>query len=485
MSREEDLIRSTTHAIASAVREVPPLRLEQAADELGAKGLPGFKSRTSRRQPGGGRPRGAARRPRRWRSWAAPLTAAAVVVALAIALVLVKDLPNGRAVPASPAGQGGVPRYYVALKQLAGDVNSSDQRNDIVVGDSLTGKTLATFAPPARTAFESVTAAEDDRTFVVFGVTSSTGSFSGSPVKGATVTSSWYEVRLAPGTAHPARLTRLPIAPVTASSKGISGLYEFVGSFGAVLSGSGTELAVPAGSASRGSLAVPVSAASREFAVRVFSIATGKLLDVWTTTDVSLVEEPSLSWIDGDRKLALLSRNQVLLAKTGRVTTNVTVREWPADGLASGDLIASSKVVWTMTLKAPATAVESCTEPVVGGVVVISADGKTFSCTTAGGSVANDRLAFHTFPLAASTTAATPGTTDYLATFTKEQGLYIPEVLWASASGSTLIGALFPYDGSAAAMADGMHIGVISHGTFTALRFPASLAKSTIADIAF
>lgn len=479
MSREEDLIRSTTRAIASTVREVPPLQLEPAANELES---PAF---APRRPPGGGR------RPRRWRSWGVPLIAATVVVALAISLVLVKDLTNGSAVSGYPATSsvvpGGVPRYYVALEQLAGDVNSSNQRNDIVVGDSLTGKILATIAPPARTAFESVTAAADDRTFVVFGVTSSTGSFGGDPsIKGPTMTGNWYEVSLAPGTAHPARLTRLPIAPVTASSTGITGLYEFIDSFGSVLSASGAELAVPAGGAWGGSLAVPSSAVTRSFAVRVFSVATGKLLDVWTTPHVTLAEEPSLTWIDGDRDLALLSRNQVVPAKSPvRVTTNVTVREWPVASLGTSDLIADSKVVWTMTLKSPQTAVEACTEPVVGGAVVISADGKTFSCTTAGGSAANDRVAFHTYPLAASTTATTPGTTDYLTTFSKEQGQHIPEVLWSSPSGSTLIGALFPYDGSAAAIADGTHIGVISHGTFTSLRLPASLAKSTLVDIAF
>ncbi len=111
MSREEDLIRSTTRAIASTVREVPPLRLEPAADEL----------RSPARAPR--RARGGSGRQRRWWSWGAPLTAAAVVVALAIALVLVRDIPNGGVVSPSPAtstGPGGVPRYYVALTQFSG-----------------------------------------------------------------------------------------------------------------------------------------------------------------------------------------------------------------------------------------------------------------------------------------------------------------------------------------------------------------------------
>ena len=89
MSREEDLIRSTTHAIASTVSEVPPLRLERAVDST----LP--PARTPRRARGGGR--------RHWWSWGAPLAAAAVVVALAIALVVIRDMPNDGVVSPNPA----------------------------------------------------------------------------------------------------------------------------------------------------------------------------------------------------------------------------------------------------------------------------------------------------------------------------------------------------------------------------------------------
>ena len=144
MSREEDLIRSTTQAIASTVREVPPLRLDPAAGEL----------RSPARAPR--RPRGGSGRPRRWWSWAAPLTAAAVVVALAIALVIIKDLPNGGRVPSkapTSTGPGGIPRYYVALSPAS---SKSGAPNGLVVGDSLTGKTITTFTPPAGTSFESV-----------------------------------------------------------------------------------------------------------------------------------------------------------------------------------------------------------------------------------------------------------------------------------------------------------------------------------------
>jgi hypothetical protein len=463
MSREEDLIRSTTHAIASTVREVPPLRLEPAPDELRSP------ARAPRRLRGG---RG---RQGRWRSWAAPLTAAAVVVALAISLVLVRDIPNDGAVSpnlTTSTSPGGVPRYYVALKQLDGDLNSSIQRNDIVVGDSLTGKTLATFAPPAGTAFESVSAAADDRTFVVFAVTSSTGSFD--PSSKAVLTGSWYEVRLAPGTAHPARLTPLPIQPLTVANSYVNaGIGRLIDSFGSVLSGSGRELAVPESTAPHG------------LAVKVFSVATGQLLHEWTTNDLPFAQEPSLAWIDGDRKLALVSRSTDVQPNAKFAINNVTVREWPVAGPASGDLVADSKLVWNVqTVKNPLTTVQLCVEPVVGGPVLISADGKTFSCTTAGGWGPTDHLSFHTYPLTASTTATAQGTIDYQVTYTNK-GRYIPEVVWTSPSGDTLIGALFPYVGGSPVAVYGPRIGVISHGKFTPLRLAASLAAATVTAIAF
>jgi hypothetical protein len=446
MSREEDLIRSTTHAIASTVREVPPLRLEPATDEL----------RSPARAPR--RPRGSGRQRRRW-SWAAPLTAAAVVVALAISLVLIKDIPNGSEVPPTPAastGPGGLPRYFVALMQLAGDVNSGTQRNDIVVGDSLTGKTLATFAPPAHTAFESVTAAADDRTFVVFAVTSSNGKFTVS-AKDPTLTGSWYEVRLAPGTADPARLSRLPIQPLTepVSTGGYVnvGVDYFIDTFASALSGSGKELAVP-------------EKTPHGLAVKVFSVATGQLLHDWTTNGTFL--DPSLTWLNGDRELALGGTSVTGQPGSRSTVMNATVHEWPVAEPDSGDLLADSKVVW-----GPPRAEKGQNPFANCGPGLISADGKTFSCTTAGGSAANDHLSFHTYPLTASTTATAQGRVDYQVMLQKER--YIPEVLWASPSGGTLIGALIPYLGSAASVANGLQIGVISHGKFTPLRLPPNL----------
>jgi hypothetical protein len=77
----EEKIRAATRAEAATLRELGPLRLPPAPGEL-----PGPEAARTRRQ-------------RRLRPWIAPVTAAAAVIALAISLVIVRDIPNGRGVP--------------------------------------------------------------------------------------------------------------------------------------------------------------------------------------------------------------------------------------------------------------------------------------------------------------------------------------------------------------------------------------------------
>ena len=330
MSSVEDRMHAAMSAAADlAAREIPaapPLR------------LPPETARGARR----------ARPPRRWIRWTVPLAAAAAVVVLAGSLALIKDIQNGSMVPPNPAtttGPGGIPRYYVALKQLATYTDVVVPPAGIVVGDSLTGGTLATFAPPARTTFASVTAAADDRTFVVFAVTSSTGSFAAKAR--TTLTGRWYQVRLAPGAARPARLTRLPVKPVilTHDIPADAAQAALTGPFATALSGSGRELAVPEWVAPHG------------LAVKVFSVATGRLLHEWTVSDPSLTPaQPYLTWIDGDKSLAIGS-----FFSSNPAASDFTVREWPVAGSASGDLAAVSKIVWSLRFTTnPSTTLQDC-----------------------------------------------------------------------------------------------------------------------------
>ena len=467
MSREEDLIRSTTHAIASTVRDVPPLQLEPAADELSSPAR-------------GPRPARGGRRPRRWRNWIAPVASAAVVAALAIALVIIKDVPNGGRVPASPSasaptGPGGIPRYYVAVSAVTGPAGSP---NALRVGDSLTGKTIATIRSSAHMSFESVMAADDDQTFVVYGLTRS----------GSAETGRWFKLRLAPGTADPARLTPLPVEPVSVPLG--QGSFPQYGIFAMALSGSGRELAVAE---------VPSSAGG--VTVKVFSLATGRLLHDWTTDDPSisvpstwtydLVSPSALTWTDGDQALALTTTDKGASLGTG----TETVRTLNVDGPPNGDLRADSKVSWT-TPAAPQTATAGDTQLVACGILlldrvppVISADGKTASCAAtsqaSGTSAIRWTETFSTYRIGAGTTAADQGTVAYQVTRQETASSGVSgggEVLWVSPSGGTLIGV---WGVAAANGSVPFHAGVISHGTFTPLRFPASYTLTNVRDIAW
>ena len=361
----------------------------------------------------------------------------------------------------------------------------SNQPLHIVVGDSVTGKPLATFAPPKDTMFRSVTAAADDRTFVVSAWTSANGSFL-LPSK-ATVTGIWYEVRLAPGTADPVQLTAAPIAPQPA------GPLPLFPAFTTALSGSGRQLAVAE------------YTAWDAMAVKVFSVATGRLLHVWTFTDPSVppppknrpnfqgaaMSLPAMTWIEGDRTLALAVSDLTHL--DSRTTLAQTVRELNVGGPASGNLLTDSRVVWTgpivkypaSLVQSPAEILQECTEP-QGSGLEISADGQTFSCT-AQSPADGYTQSFRTYPVTLDTTAAEQGRDDYQVTHAQAQGLDTPMVLWTSSSGDTVIAGWNTYaKGTLTDAVGGLHVGVIRRGTFTPLRFPRGFTLSgDPADIAW
>ena len=263
----EDRLRATTQAVTDAMRPVRPLELpdEQPARTRQARG-----TRESRRG-------------RRWVNWGAPLAAAAVVTVLALVLVMLRQAPvpqgsptpvtSATAVPAASSTPmaGSIPRYYVALAGAAGR-NSGLKA---VVGDVSTGKTVATLNPSASQNFYGVTAAADDRTFVVLNYTA------------ATKQTSYYLLRLTPGAAHPTQLTRLPIKPVTAHVAGLA------------LSPDGHELAVMWRTATTQTNAVTYLA--------VYSMTSGAALHTWITKGDNYnaiaggANGESLAWVGGDQ----------------------------------------------------------------------------------------------------------------------------------------------------------------------------------------
>jgi hypothetical protein len=140
----------------------------------------------------------------------------------------------------SGAPATGVPEYYVAWMQA--------DTPYLVVGNTFTGQTIATVGAPAGVSLEAVYGmAADDRTFVV----------TGQRLHGADAGTVWYLLRIAPGSAAPARLTPLPI-PARQDPAG------------AAVSPDGTRLAV----------ALPGSPAT----LRVYSVSSGSLIREWSTT---------------------------------------------------------------------------------------------------------------------------------------------------------------------------------------------------------
>ena len=256
MITTEDRARAAMRAIGDTVRDAPPLQLPSALDLPAAADEVQFGGhgarRVSLRRPGGAARPASRGRDRRWRSRLAPIAAAVAVAAVAIALVTIKDVPNGRvASPSpsttstSPAGKSvsipGVPEYYVAWMQA--------DTPYLVVGDTATGQQVGEVSEPHGVYLEEIYgAAADDRSFIAMG--DRLGGADGG-------TAVWYLLRIDPGGKIPARLTQVPI-PVRQNPAGVA------------ISPDGTELAV--------------ALAGSPATVRVYAIATGRVLRTWSAT---------------------------------------------------------------------------------------------------------------------------------------------------------------------------------------------------------
>lgn len=154
----EDKLRNALRETAGEIPDdPPPLRLSPLA----------VSRHSVRRRP--------AKQPwTRWPPWAAPLAAAAAIVALAAALLtLAPDRPNVEGPSNSqgtttPSGPAAVPPYYVALTSPGdADVYNGDA-TAAEVRATPTGAVLARVVPPKPYVhFAGVTAAADDRTFVL------------------------------------------------------------------------------------------------------------------------------------------------------------------------------------------------------------------------------------------------------------------------------------------------------------------------------
>lgn len=161
-----------------------------------------LKELSEHAQPGSIRPlrEPAARKRRATVRWLAPAAAVAAVLGV-IAAVSVIGRPGSSSPP--PVGtQGPMPPYYVTAYQAFVGSNGATVRTYAVVHDSATGKALATVRVPTLIAQDgtgglSITAAGDDRTFVI------------TQEPGATVTG-FYLLHVG-ANGHSAKLSTLPV----------------------------------------------------------------------------------------------------------------------------------------------------------------------------------------------------------------------------------------------------------------------------------
>jgi hypothetical protein len=407
---------------------------------------------------------------RRWQLWAVPLTAAVAVIALAVALVTIRDLPSGRVTPPpSPASAAaaGVPAYYAAPEPLCPTCGSA-----LVVADTFTGAKLAAFRPPHGTTFEAVSAAGDDRTFVA-----DTVEFPFGPAYSAEHVT-WYLLKITPGASTPVRLTRLAMPDIPRAAS--------IGTV--VLSPSGGELAVTY------ELRDPAPGTN---VLGIYSVATGKLLNSWSATlsgDGALLapfeftfmqSNNQLSWVDGGRALSFTT-----ISDTGSTLVAVRTLELSTGG---GNLIADSRVVWSLR-----SALSEAAACAWGPVTVpwITANGNTIVCFHAvtndpGNTIPSDftvkkRRTWHLTWLAYPT--SDPKTAEAARTLYKftthvtgaqEEGF--SSVQWADATGSTMIVAWTIESTTSSAV----HFGVVSHGRYTPLPTPPGISLTLPPDIAW
>ncbi|HZR48175.1 MAG TPA: hypothetical protein VFB06_01525 [Streptosporangiaceae bacterium] len=297
MNQTEDLVRSTTRALAETVRAVPPPPpIPEAAwrDQVTS----GHRTRSA---------------------WAAPLAAAAAVVVVAVGAVTASSVLTKSGTPrpsASGATANGVsagsytrvPPYYVAV------VNSSLT----VVRATWTGATLARIT--TKTPVAGVAGAADGRTFVLDEQRS---------IMGGSVTwvgqPAFYLLRLtASGTEQ--SLTRLAV-PAIPNGTVVSGL---------AMSPDGSKLAVDVNSGGWPQ--------ARLMEIMSYTLATGAFRS-WTTSGLTNAEAPfgfTGSGVDGAQSISWAADSRTLVFSVeNKSYTGVRLLDTAAGG---SDLIADSRL---------------------------------------------------------------------------------------------------------------------------------------------
>jgi hypothetical protein len=179
---------------------------------------------------------GGARTSRQLRRWLTPVGAAVAVLTIAVGVSTMAELGHHRPPAHRGANQlpGHVPPYYVAIHLVPGSPFPGQFRTRAVVTATRTGAELATVnVPRGYLSFVAITAAADDRTFVL----AAQKAFR--PVKGALIAppTRFFELTIHPSAATPAQRVRLTALPVPAVPRNVFFL-------GFAMSPDGSKLAV-------------------------------------------------------------------------------------------------------------------------------------------------------------------------------------------------------------------------------------------------
>jgi hypothetical protein len=404
--------------------------------------------------------RGRGRAPlRRWGSWLAPVAAAVAVAGVAIGLVAARNTSVARPTPtANSAAPATIPKYYLTFDQPWTDKTKAV---GLVLGDTVTGRRLFRLAPPRGLSFAGITGAADDRTFVT---DADREPYDATDAQ--TQPRTWYLVRVTgAGTHLSLTMTRLPI-PVTPDGGYVEGI---------ALSPDGTKLAV----ATRPSYADPKP---REL-LRVYSVATGRVLRSWSAAPGQRVIErllptvgpdanSSLSWVGNDALAYVDAGGSAVVASGDVMVLDLSSPD--------GSLLASSRLI---SLTYDRGGGQSAARPPFRcGLyfIAVAGDGKSFVCGGSGVSTANlpdasagqlrvlwcpaDKPAWNTAAFAAFSLA-----TGEQAGFVAGYRTGCPNVasvpLWTSDTGSVVIGYLARAVGPPA-------FGAFSRGRFRPLPLP-------------